>query len=124
LRGVSDVLLLVLNVEALAIPAAWEHQLQTDTINTIGIKISLVWHEVAIKGTLRSLSIVEAIETHCSLLKESLGIVRGLVPERLLDVGDWVAEVAVVGIASNHVEVCRESRQASAASVGVQKVVP
>jgi hypothetical protein len=41
-----------------------------------------------------------------------------------LDVGDWVAEVAVVGIASNHVEVCRESRQASAASVGVQKVVP
>jgi hypothetical protein len=116
-------LLLVLDLEALAIPAAWEHQLQTDTINAVGIKISLVWHEVAIKGTLRSLSIVEAIETHRSLLKEGLGVVWGVVPERLFDVRDWVAEVAVVGIASNHVEVCREGRQASIASVGVKKVV-
>jgi hypothetical protein len=58
------------------------------------------------------------------LFKESLGVVRGHIPERLLDVGDWVAEVAVVGIAGDHVEVCRKSRQASIASVGVQKVVP
>ena len=124
LTRVGNVLLLILDIKGLAIPATWEHQLKTDTINTIGIEISLVWHEVAIKGAFRSLLVVEAVETDSSLLKEILSVIWCHIPERLFNIGYGVREVAIIGIASNHMEVGREGGQGGVACIWIEKIVP
>ncbi len=116
--------LLVLDFEGFASPAAREHQLETNTISAVGIEVSLVRHEVSIERTFRGLGVVEAVEAQSGLLKEGLGVVRRLVPQRLLNVRDGIVrEVAVVGIASNHLETRREGRQGGVTSVRIKKVV-
>ena len=116
--------LLILDFEVLASPAAREHQLETNTIGTVGIEVRLVWHEVSIERTFRGFGVVEAVEAQGGLLKEGLGVVRRLVPQRLLNVRDGIVrEVAVVGIASNHLETRRKGRQGGVTSIRIQEVV-
>lgn len=64
-----------------AIPAAREHELKANSIDTIGIEISLVRKEVAIERAFRSLAVIKAVETNGSLFKESLSVVRSHIPE-------------------------------------------
>jgi len=117
-------LLLVLDLKALSIPAAGKHELQTETIKTVGVEVSLIWHEVAIEGAFRSNRVVKAVETQCGLLKKGLGVIWSNVPVRLWNVGDRISEVTLIGITSNHLEVFGKGGQASVASIWIQKIVP
>ena len=45
-------------------------------------------------------------------------------PVRLWEIRDGIAEVALVGVAGDHLEVLGESREGGVADIGVQEVVP
>jgi hypothetical protein len=89
LRRISDVRFMVGRIKR-AIPAAWEHQLKADTVDTIGIQVSLIWQEVTVERSFSLLCIVETIESKGGLLKKGLGIVWSLVPVGLWDIRDRV----------------------------------
>jgi hypothetical protein len=90
----------------LPVPATWEHQLKANTILAIGVKISLVRQGVAIKRALGSLGVVETVESESGLTKEGLSVIWSHVPVGFVDIGNWVVELALVGISSNHLKSC------------------
>jgi hypothetical protein len=81
LAWVCNVALLIRRGWVDSIPAAREHELKTNSVDTIGIKISLVRKEVAIEGAFRGLAVIKAVETNGSLFEESLGVVWSHIPE-------------------------------------------
>jgi len=116
------VALLILAGDVLSIPAAGEHQLEADAVSAVGIKVGLVWEEVAVERTFGGLGVVETVESDGGLAEERLfSILAG--PERLLDVGDGVGEVTLVGVACDHLEASGEGGKGGITCVGVQEVV-
>jgi hypothetical protein len=79
---------------------------------------------MAIEGAFRSNCVVKAVETYGGLLKEGLGVIWSNIPVGLWNVGDWISEVTLICITSNHLEVFGKGGQAGVASVWVQKIVP
>ena len=55
--------LLILAGDVLSIPAAGEHQLEADAVSAVGIKVGLVWEEVAVERTFGGLGVVETVES-------------------------------------------------------------
>jgi hypothetical protein len=89
----------------------------------VRIEVSLVWQEVAKERAFRGGRIIEAVEPHSGLTEELLCIVGCHVPVGLWDVRDWVGEIALVCITSNHRETGWERFNNSLASVRVKEVV-
>jgi ABC-type Fe2+-enterobactin transport system substrate-binding protein len=90
------------------IPAAREHQLKTDAIDAVSIQICLVRKEVAIQGALGGLAVVETVEANGRLLQECLGVIWSNIPEGFLDIRNRVGKVALVCVASDHLEAGRK----------------
>lgn len=122
LTRVGNVRLLILGGTILSIPARREHELETDTISAVGIKVGLVWEEVAVERTLGGLGIVEAVESESGLTEEWLLCIFAE-PEGFLDIGDGVSEVALVGVACDHLETSGEGGKGCVAGIGVEEVV-
>lgn len=123
LAGIRNMALHILAGLVLAVPAAREHELETDAIFAVGIKIGLVWHEVTVKGTLSSLRVIEAVESKGGLTEESLGVIRSLVPVGLWNVGHRVREVALVGVTGDHLKSLWEGGHLGLASIGVKEII-
>lgn len=81
--GESDVVAVVLAVEVLAIPARGEHEFQTETVGTVGIKVVLGGHVVAVQSTLGGLLVVQAVKANGALLEVGLLGLAHAGPERL-----------------------------------------
>lgn len=120
--GVSHVGHVVLAVQVLAIPARGEHQLHTDTITTVGIKISFVRHVVSVQSCLWLSRIVQAVEANGSLGENTLLCLTSGSPEgfwwiRLAGVSSSVSTAS--SITSNHAEIVGEGLHI----VSVQQIV-
>lgn len=108
----SNMVTVVVAVEGLAVPAGGEHDLETNTVLTVGIKVGLLGHVVAVKSSLRILGIVQAVETKGALREGVLASLLHGGPSRLL--GVWFARVSSsVGtsfsVARHHSETFRKS---------------
>jgi hypothetical protein len=106
--GVSDVALVVLGGDILAVPARREHDLGADTVGAVLVHELLVGKEVTVAGALRGLVVVHAVEAKRLLHESLLGhVVLGpLVGWR---VGNGTGEVAVTAVTSEHLEALGES---------------
>jgi hypothetical protein len=114
--------LVVLGIDINTIPARREHELESNTIETIGIEVRLVGKEVAVERTLRGDGIIEAVKTKSSLTEEGL-LGHVACPVRLWEIRDGVTEVALIGVTGDHLEALGESREGGVVCVGVQKIV-
>lgn len=124
LGWVLDVGLAIITRRINPVPARREHDFKANAISTIRIHECLVRKEMTEERTfIGTLGVVEAVESKSSGLEEFLRVVGALIPEGLLDIGNRVAEVALIGVTSDHVEACRECRDGGVAFVGEQKVV-
>lgn len=121
-RRISDMRLMIRGAGG-PVPAAGEHQFKADTIDTISIEVGLVGQEVTKERTLGSCSIIKTVEAQSGLAEEGLGVVRIHVPVGLWDVRHRVGEVALIGVASNHVEILGERLNCRLAGVWVKEVV-
>lgn len=122
LTWICNVRSVVWAVEVFSIPATGEHEFGSNSIGTIGVQVSLIWKEMAVQRAFRSLGVVQAVHSNGGLAKETLGS-HVTSPVRLGKIRDRIAEVTLVGIAREHLEARRESRDIGAASVGVQEIV-
>lgn len=114
--------LMILGINVNSIPARREHELKSDTVETVGIEIRLVWKEVAVERALRSNSIVEAVEAESRLTEEGLlSHVAG--PVRFWEIRNGVTKVSLIGVTGDHLKAFGESRDSGVASIGVQEVV-
>lgn len=113
-RRVGNVTLLIVvdAVEVFTIPAAWEHELEANTFGTLLVQEALVWHEVSVEGSFWCSVVIETIESKGPLTKEGLLEVFTR-PVGFLDIGNRVAEVSLIGIASEHLESFRKCGQFS-----------
>lgn len=120
----SNVRAVVVRVEINTVPAAGEHELKTDTVKAVGIKVVLVGQEVTVQRSLGSAGIVEAVEAQSLLLKSELADLVSA-PETLGGVRNWPGEVTETLVTRDHLEALRESSDVArgVAGVGVQEVV-
>lgn len=81
--GESDVVAVVLAVKVLTIPARGEHEFQTETVGTVGIKVLLAGHVVAVQSTFGGLLVVQAVEADGALREVGLAGLAHARPERL-----------------------------------------
>ncbi|CAF3585823.1 unnamed protein product [Fusarium graminearum] len=86
--------LVVFTVDCITtLPARREHELETNSILTVRIKVALVGHVVAVKSAFRSLIIVEAVEAKRTLSQITLRSLAKSLPLGLLRVWfAWVTE--------------------------------
>lgn len=114
----------VIGVEVLAVPAAGKHELETKTVEAVGVKVVLVGHEVTVEGCLGSGVVVQAVEAKGLLLKGKLTDLVAA-PFTLGGIGDWPSEVTETLVTGDHAETLRESSDVSGsvAGVSVEKVV-
>jgi hypothetical protein len=108
----SNMVTVVVAVEGLTGPAGGEHDLETNTVLAVGIKVGLLGHVVAVKSSLRILGIVQAVETKGTLGEGVLASLLHGGPSRLL--GVWLTGVSSsVGtsfsVARHHSETFGES---------------
>jgi len=59
----GNVRLVVRRVEIFTIPAAGEHELETNAIEAISVQVIFVRHEVTVEGAFASDLVVETVET-------------------------------------------------------------
>jgi hypothetical protein len=111
--GVCDVIHLVLGSNVLAVPARGEHQLGADAVLAVGVEVGLVGHEMAVEGALGREAVVEAVEAD-GLLGEALLGGRG---------GLASGEVALVGVAGDHLHAVGEGGDLGLAGGVVEEVV-
>ena len=115
---------MVIGINILAVPAAGKHELEADTVEAVGVKVGLVWKEVAVEGSFGSGSVVETVEAE-GLLGE--GKLADLVatPIALWRIGNRPGEVALTLVARDHLETFREGGDCSGgiAGIAVEKVV-
>lgn len=106
----SNVVAVVGRVEILTVPAAWEHELQAESIGTLRVQERLLWKEVAVKGSFRRSVVVEAVETNGVLSQSRLGREIGTSPAGLWRIRNRVVgEVAKGLVARDHLEAVGES---------------
>jgi hypothetical protein len=74
---------------------------------------------VTVERTLWSNGIIKTVEPKSSLTEEGLGIIWSDIPEGLLDIGNGIGEVALVGVTSDHLKASWEGRERRVARVGV-----
>jgi hypothetical protein len=84
--GICDVTPVVRRVDVLAIPAGREHDLESNAIGAIGVKIAFLGEVVAVQRSLGVSMVVQAIEAESSLLEIGLSGLSQRRPDRLL----WV----------------------------------
>ena len=90
-------------VEILAVPAAREEQLGTETITALALEEVLVRHEVAEQRILWLTLVVETVEADGLLSETTLGgLLTG--PRRDRRVGNGQGELAASGVTSDHGE--------------------
>ena len=98
--------------DAVANPAGWEHEFESDAVGAVGIKKSLVGEVVAHQSRLSGLVIVKTIDADGQLSKDGLVNIALRPPSRLLRVGTGViprgGKVTSVVVTSNHPEARRE----------------
>lgn len=111
--GVGDVVHLVLGGHVLAVPARGEHELGADAVLAVGVEVGLVGHEVAVQGALGRLVVVEAVEAERLLGEALLGGGVGLAGR----------EVALVGVAGDHLHAVGEGGDLGLAGGVVEEVV-
>lgn len=117
-RRVGHVGFVVGGVDVLAVPARWEHHLETKAIGAILIQIILVGHVVTVERRLAGFVVVQAVEAK-SLLAQ--GPLRTLLPdpEGLWGIGDGPGEIPLESITGDHTEALRKGLDV----VPVEKVV-
>lgn len=107
-RGVGDVRGVVIGVDILAVPARWEHQLETDTIGAVGVQVVLVGQKVTAQRRFGLGLVVQAVEPKGLLLEGGLRtLFTG--PLRLGGIRDGPGEVPLEGVTGNHAEALWES---------------
>ena len=107
-RGVGDVGGVVVGVDILAVPAGWEHQLETDTIRAVRVQIVLVGQEVTTERRFGLGLVVQTVEPKGLLFEGGLGTLCTS-PLRLGRIRDGPGEVPLEGITGNHAEALGES---------------
>ena len=78
---------------------------------------------MSVEGAFWSLGVVEAVEPKSGLTQEGLCVVWGDIPVGLLNVGNGVGEITLIGVATDHLKTGREGRERSVANVWIKEVV-
>lgn len=81
-----------------SVPAAREHQFESNAVSAVSVKVSLVGQEVAKMRAFRGCGVIKTVKSEGSLSKKRLSVVGGHVPVGLWDVRDRVGEVTLIDI--------------------------
>jgi hypothetical protein len=122
LGRVSDVRLVIKRISG-SVPAAREHQFESNAVSAVSVKVSLVEQEVAKKRAFRGCGVIKTVKSEGSLSKKRLSVVGGHVPVGLWDVRDRVGEVTLIDISRYHCKIFREGFNNGLASVWVKEIV-
>jgi hypothetical protein len=120
-RRISDVRLVVVRIQVLAIPALGEHKFQTNTIGTVFIEIGFVWHVMAIKCSFGRSGVIQAVKSKGFLFKSLLGNL-GAGPVGLRGIRNRPSEVTLERVSCEHAESCRERVDLLAGSLVVEVI--
>lgn len=93
-----------------AVPARRKEEFEAEAVSAVGVDEGLVGEEVAVEARLvRRHVVMEAVKSNSTLLKRELGEEGGVAEDDgLVRIRDRLREVALEGVAGDHLEAVRE----------------